>query len=144
MKKFLVLGSFAIAMLFPSTASACWDNTDLLVKKIKKLELTTDQLKDVFQYQKAHKDLITQCHQDGRGCGVHERAEKEFEKKAYGVLTDEQFEKATSRKRSEVETLRYENYRLAKQNKKLQRELDRLKKATADEADKAAPGQKKD
>ncbi len=134
MKKFLALGAIAFAMLFTPDATACWDNTDQIVKKIKQLDLTTEQLKDVFRYQKAHKDLITQCHRDGRGCGVHERAEKEFEKKAYGVLTDEQFEKVAKRKRTEVESLRYENHRLQKQNEKLQRELEKLKKAQAEKA----------
>ena len=129
MKKFLALGALAIAMVFPSTAEACWDNTDLLVKKMKKLDLTTEQLKDVFQYQKQHRDLITQCHKDGRGCSVHERAEKDFAKKAYGVLTDKQFEKVAKRKRTEVESLRYKNYKLEKDNAKLKREIERLKKA---------------
>jgi len=136
MKKFLALGALAIAMAFPSTASACWDNTDLLVKKMKKLELTTEQLKDVFQYQKVHRDLITQCHQDGRGCSTHERAEKDFAKKAYGVLTDKQFEKVAKRKRSEVESLRFKNYKLEKDNAKLKRQIDQMKKAKKAKAEK--------
>ena len=132
MKKALVLiGLMSMFSFAAGTAHACWDNTDKTIKKMKKLDLTTEQLKDVFQYQKSHRELITQCHRDGSGCAKHERAEVDFQKNAYGVLDDKQFQKATGRERNEVESLRFENYRLKKANEKLKKELALLKASKA-------------
>ena len=116
------------------SAPFCWDKTDKLIVKLKTLDLTTDQLKDVFQYQKAHRDLMAACHQDGRGCGVHEAAEIEFQKASIGVLTDEQFVKLEKRARNETEQLRYENYLLKKEIARLSAKLAEL------EAKQAAGG----
>lgn len=128
MKKLAILSSVALVVgMFASSASACWDNTDLLVKKLQKLELTTEQLKDVFQYQKQHRDFVTMCHSEGKGCRVHENHEVEFQKNAYGVLTDDQFQKVVGRERTEVEKLRFENYKLKKENERLKKQLEQAK-----------------
>jgi len=130
MKK--LLAAFAcVLMLGVSQASAsapwCHDNTDKLIVKLKKVDLTTDQLKDVFSFQKQHRDLISQSHSDGHGCSFHEKMEVTFEKQSIGVLTDEQFKKFKGRDRNETEGLRYENYLLKKEVQRMKKEMQALK-----------------
>ena len=127
-KKLFALAAF-VFVLSVSQASACYDNTDRLLVKLKKVDLTTEQLQDVFKYQKEHRDLIAASHHDGRGCAVHEHAEVDFEKRSIGVLTDEQFQEFTGRARTEAESLRYENYMLKKELERMKLELAELQAA---------------
>ena len=127
-KKLIALVAFVV-VLSVGQAFACYDNTDRLLVKLKKVDLTTEQLQDVFKYQKAHRDLIAASHEDGRGCSFHEHAEVDFEKASIGVLTDEQFEEFTGRARNEAESLRYENYLLKKELERMKLELAQLKAA---------------
>jgi len=131
MRKLCLLGAVLFGVLLvpnvDATAPFCWDKTDRLVVQLEKLDLTTEQLQDIFAFQEQHRDLMAACHEDGRGCGVHERAEVEFQKKSIGVLDDEQFEEHTGRKRTEAETLRYENHLLKKEIEALRAELAELK-----------------
>lgn len=129
-KKLFALAAFVLALSI-SQAYACYDNTDRLLVKLKKLDLTTEQLQDIFQYQKQHRDLMTATHKDGRGCRAHEKAEVDFEKASIGVLSDEQFEEFTGRERNEVEGLRYQNYLLKKEIARMQLELEKLRAAVA-------------
>ena len=105
----------------------CWDNTDTLIVKLKKLELNTEQLDDVFQYQREHRDLIAASHRDGRGCRFHEDHEVEFEKASIGVLTNDQFQQLKGRVRNETEGLRYDNYLLTKEVEQLKAQLEALR-----------------
>lgn len=105
----------------------CWDNTDTLIVKLKKLELTTEQLDDVFAYQREHRDLIASSHRDGRGCRFHENHEVEFEKASIGVLDDSQFQKLKGRQRNETEGLRYDKYLLTNQIEQLKAQLDAVR-----------------
>ena len=114
-----------------ATTPFCWDNTDKLIVKLKKLDLTTDQLKDVFAYQAEHRELMAASHEDGRGCRVHEDHEVVFQKRSIGVLTDEQFSKLKGRARNETETLRYESYLLEKEVARMEKELAALRKQLA-------------
>jgi len=123
----LVFGAVRVS----ATTPFCWDNTDKLIVKLKTLDLTTEQLKDVFAYQAEHRELMAASHRDGRGCGVHENHEVVFEKMSIGVLTDEQFQKLEGRARNETETLRYENYLLEKEVQRMEKELAALKKQLA-------------
>jgi len=119
----LVLGMFA------SATSACWDNSDELIAKLRKLDLTNDQLADVFRCQKDHKSVIKRAHEERLGCRYHERHDAVFQAQAIGVLTDDQFKKLRGRDRTEIETLQHENYLLRKEIDRLRRELrDREKK----------------
>lgn len=118
----------ATAFLFTSVAPsalACFDNSDQVVQRLKKLDLSTDQLKAIFAYQTEHRAVIQQSHRDGSGCLTHERHDSVFEKQAFGVLTDSQFKNQTGRVRSDDESLRYQNYLL-------KIEIDRLKAEIAD------------
>lgn len=130
MRKLFLLGAVLFGVLLApnldATSPYCWDKTDRLIVQLKKLDLNTEQLQDVFEFQKQHRDLMSACHEDGRGCGVHERAEVDFEKKSIGVLNDEQFKKHTGRKRTEAETLRYENHLLKKELAELKQQLAAL------------------
>ena len=128
MKKLVTLGVClaAIAIAAPS-AKACYDNTDKFITQLKKLDLTTEQLKDIFQFQKEHRALITTSHSEGKGCRVHEQHEVVFQTLAIGVLDDEQFQKQTGRERTELESLKYENYLLKKEIARLKMEIERLK-----------------
>lgn len=128
MLKKLLAVSAVLLVLGASDASAfCWDKTDDLIVKLKKLNLTTEQLKDVFQYQAQHRDLIASSHKDGRGCGTHEAMEVDFQKASIGVLTNDQFSKLQGRARTEAEGLRYDNYLLKKEVARLKAELEALK-----------------
>lgn len=122
----LFVGVAGVSALEP--APFCYDNTDKLIVKLKKLDLTTDQLKDVFAYQASHREFMSACHKEGRGCRAHEHAEVDFEKNSIGVLTDEQFKKFKGRTRNESEQLRYENYLLKKEIARLKAQLESLKK----------------
>jgi len=104
-------------------APFCYDNTDQLVVKLKKVQLTTEQLKDIFQYQQEHRDLIAACHADGRGCSLHEQAEVEFQKRSIGVLDDAQFKQFKGRVRDETEQLRYDNYLLRKEVERMEQQM---------------------
>ena len=120
-RKLLALCAFVLVLGVSEASAFCYDKTDNLIVKLKKLNLNTEQLKDIFEYQQDHKDLIVQSHSDGRGCRYHEKMEVEFEKASIGVLTDEQFEKYAGRERTETEALRYENYLLKKELARLER-----------------------
>ena len=123
----LALGCFFLAA--PAMATLmCWDNTDTTIAKLRKVELNTTQLADIFKYQKDHRDLVARAHTERLGCQIHEANEAEFEKKAVGVLDDGQFQKFAGRKRTEIETLRYENYLLKKEIEQLKKALEELKK----------------
>ena len=111
-----------------ATAPYCYDNTDKLIVKLKKLELTTEQLKDVFEYQQDHRDLIAHSHNGGGGCRVHEAAEVDFQKRAIGVLDDKQFQRFQGRARNENEQLRYDNYLLQKEVERMRKEMAALRK----------------
>lgn len=128
-RKLIALSVFVLALGVArvEAASFCWDNTDKLIVKLQKLDLKTDQLKDVFQYQAKHRDLIVSSHKDGRGCRFHEHAEVDFEKASIGVLTDEQFQKLSGRDRNETEGLRYSNYLLNKEIARMQLQLAELR-----------------
>ncbi len=124
-----LLASLLVVGLTQAEARApfCYDNTDKLVVKLKKVQLTTEQLKDIFQYQQEHRDLIAASHADGRGCTVHEHAELDFEKRSIGVLDDTQFKQLKGRVREEAEQLRYENYLLKKEVERMQQEMAALR-----------------
>jgi hypothetical protein len=132
MKKLLALCTFAI-LLGPLTSvdaanpTFCWDKTDQLIVKMKKVRLTNEQLIDVFAYQTEHRAVIKRAHSEDLGCRYHEDHQVDFQKSAFGVLTDEQFQKLNGRKRTEAEQLRYENYLLKKELEALKRELAELK-----------------
>ncbi len=129
MKKILAVLA-CVFVLGASNASAlspfCWDNTDKLLVKLKKVNLTTEQLKDVFAYQSEHRDLMARSHTEGLGCRVHENHEVMFEKQSIGVLTDKQFKSFKGRVRNEAEGLRYENYLLEKELQRMKKELEAL------------------
>ncbi len=128
-RKSLALSVFAVAFAFGGpSALACNDRTDLVVQKVRKADLTTEQLKSIFQYQKEHRDLITKAHAEGLGCSHHENRVVDFEKASFGVLTDEQFQKVAGRVRNDEEKLRYENYLLKMEIARLKQELEALKK----------------
>jgi hypothetical protein len=101
------------------------------VDKLKKVELTTVQLKEIFKLRNDHKAVVVRAHKEGLGCRYHENHEAVFEKQAVGVLNDEQFKKVEGRKRTKVESLTYENVQLKKKLAKLERELAQLKKLIA-------------
>ena len=73
MKKLLAVFA-CVLVLGVSQASAsapfCHDNTDKLIVQLKKVDLTTEQLKDVFVFQKQHREFVAQSHTDGRGLEV--------------------------------------------------------------------------
>lgn len=113
-------------------AVACWDNTDLFVTKLKKVNLTTEQMKELFDLQKQHRVVVKRAHKEGLGCKYHENHEKlVFEKQAVGVLNDEQFKKVQGRKRTKVESLTFENKQLKKKLAALEKRLAALEKALA-------------
>ena len=126
-RKLLAVAVFALVLGANQASAFCWDNTDELIVKLKRLQLNTEQLKDVFQYQQQHRDLITSSHTDGRGCRHHEAMEVQFQKASIGVLTDAQFQQLQGRERNETETLRYDNYLLKKELARLKKELEALK-----------------
>ncbi|MCB9898871.1 MAG: hypothetical protein H6825_12775 [Planctomycetes bacterium] len=136
MRKLLMLGAVLLAcfVVVPHVDAHpfCYDQTDKLIVKLKKVDLTTEQLKDVFQYQKEQRALIAACHEDGRGCAVHEKAELDFQKRSIGVLTDDQFQKFAGRERTEEEQLRYDNYLLKKEVERLNAELAAMKQQMAE------------
>jgi|GEM_PF-2808996 len=119
----LVIGLFAPAAL------ACWDNSDEFITKLKKVNLTTAQLKEIFVLRQQHKAVVVRAHKEGLGCRYHENHEQVFEKQAVGVLNDEQFKKAVGRKRTKVESLTYENKELKKKLAALEARLARLEAA---------------
>ena len=58
-KKIVLLSAFVLALgVVASNAVACWDNSDRIILQLKKLNLSTEQIKDVFLYQKEHKDVV--------------------------------------------------------------------------------------
>jgi len=129
-KRVLGLGvaALVIAVLSPA-AYACWDNSDMFVAKLKKVNLTTEQLKEVFELQKQHKAVVVRAHKEGLGCRYHENHDKVFEKQAVGILNDDQFKKAIGRKRTKVESLTYENKVLKKKLAEMEKRLARLEAA---------------
>jgi len=133
-----VLG-LAVAVLVAGfvapAAYACWDNSDLFVAKLKKVNLTTDQLKELFELKKQHKAVVVRAHKESLGCRYHENHERVFEKQAVGVLNDEQFKKAVGRKRTKVESLTYENKVLKKKLAEMEKRLARLEAALKAAAD---------
>ncbi|RKY20188.1 MAG: hypothetical protein DRQ55_08535 [Planctomycetota bacterium] len=127
LRKILAVAVFALVLGANQASAFCWDNTDELIVKLKRLQLNTEQLKDVFQYQQQHRELITSSHEDGLGCRHHEAMELNFEKASIGVLTDAQFKQLQGRERTEDEILRYDNYLLKKEVARLKKELLALK-----------------
>ena len=124
--------ALCVAIVAPA-AWACWDNSDLFVAKLKKANLTTEQLKEIFDLQKQHRAVVKRAHKEGLGCKYHENHEKRvFEVQAVGVLNDEQFKKVQGRKRTKVESLTYENKELKKKVAKLEARLAALEKALAE------------
>ncbi len=114
-KRILVLSLVGLALgVMAPKALACWDNTDEFVIKLKKVKLSTQQLKEIFAIQKQHKAVVVRAHKEGLGCRYHENHEAVFQKQAVGVLTDAQFKTAVGRKRTKVESLTYENVQLKK------------------------------
>ena len=58
-KRVLSLAVLSVSVaFFASEASACWDNSDGLILKLKRLDLNTDQLKEVFSFQKEHRAVV--------------------------------------------------------------------------------------
>jgi hypothetical protein len=100
-----------------------------VIKKLKKIDVTMNQMKDVFELQKKQRGEITKAHTEGLGCKYHEDKEVDFEKAAFGVLDDAQFEKLMGRERNEIERLRHDNYTLVKEIEKLKAELEALRAA---------------
>ena len=133
----LLVCACAIAVGFVAQdASACWDNSDRIILQLKKLDLNTEQLKEVFVFQKEHRDVIKRAHAESLGCRYHENHDAVFQKKAIGILTDAQFKKHTGRDRTKVESLQFKNRQLQKEIvrlkallKRLEAELARLKAA---------------
>ena len=123
----LAVLSMSVAF-FASEASACWDNSDGLILKLKRLDLNTDQLKDVFSFQKEHRAVVARAHSERLGCRYHENHDAVFEKKAIGVLNNVQFKKYTGRVRTKVEILEHENWRLQKEIAKLRALIEKLQK----------------
>ena len=137
-KRILVLSVVGLALgLLAPNASACWDNTDEFMLKLKKVKLTTQQLKEVFALQKQHKAIVVRAHKEGLGCRYHENHEAVFQKQAVGVLTDAQFKKATGRKRTKVESLTYENVQLKKKLAAMEKRLALLEAALKAQQDAA-------
>jgi len=126
----VVVSAVIVAISAPS-AFACHDRTDKTVVQLRQADLSTEQLKAIFELQKEHKDLITKSHAEGLGCSVHENHQAVFEKAAFGVLKDDQFQKVMGRERNEEEKLRYENYLLKQEIARLKAELDKLAAAAA-------------
>ena len=130
-------GLLVFVLVAAPAALACYDNTDLFVKKLKKVDLTTAQLKEIFELQQQHRAVVQRAHKEGLGCKYHENHEKMvFEKQAVGVLTDEQFKKVQGRARTKVESLTYENKQLKKKIAKMEKELAELKKLLVAKAEK--------
>jgi hypothetical protein len=129
---FVFAGAAVLFVVAVSPAMACHDRTDKTVVQLRQADLTTEQLKAIFEYQKEHKDLITKSHQEGLGCSVHENHQAVFEKAAFGVLKDEQFKKVVGRERTEAEALRYENYLLKQEVTRLKAEIEAKAKAAAE------------
>ena len=109
---------------------------DRIILQLKKLDLNTEQLTNVFLYQKEHKDVVVRAHKEGLGCRYHENHDAVFEKKAVGVLTGTQFKKHTGRERTKIESLQYDTRlqtkeiaKLKEMIKKLEAELAKLKSA---------------
>jgi predicted RNase H-like nuclease (RuvC/YqgF family) len=124
----LAVVTLSIGLLAPAVY-ACWDNSDLFVAKLKKVDLTTEQLKELFDLREQHKAVVVRAHTENLGCSYHENHEKVFEKQAVGVLNDKQFEKAVGRKRTEVESLTYENKELKKRLAEMEKRLALLEAA---------------
>ena len=128
MRKSVVVACAAVLVLgfVAHDAAACWDNSDGVIMSLKKLKLTTDQLKDIFKYQEEHREVIVRAHKEGLGCRYHENHDAVFEKTAIGVLTNAQFKKHTGRTRSKVESLEHTNWELRKKIERLEKKLKEL------------------
>lgn len=143
-KRILVVVAFGLVVGWMAPqAVACWDNTDLFVVKLKKLNLSTEQLKDVFVYQKQHRAVVVRAHRERLGCKYHEDHEAVFQKQAIGVLTDAQFKKHTGRVRTKVESLEYENRLLKKKIEKMEKRIQALEKQLEEAKKRAAEQAKK-
>ena len=127
MKLTVLVCAFVLAVgVIAPDASACWDNTDQVVLKLKKLNLNTEQLKDIFVYQKQHREVVVRAHREGLGCRYHENHDVVFEKQAVGVLTNTQFKQHTGRVRTKVEGLQHDNRVLRKRVDRLEKRLKEL------------------
>lgn len=127
MSKRITYLALFVALAAPA-ALACWDNSDQFVTKLKKAELTTGQLKEIFSLQKQLRTVVARAHTEGLGCKYHENHEKlVFEKQAVGVLNDDQFKKVVGRKRTKIESLTFENAELKKRLAKMEKQLAELK-----------------
>lgn len=118
--------ALALLLVAVPDASACWDNTDQVVIKLKKLDLNTEQLKEIFVFHKQHREVVKRAHKEGLGCKYHENHDAVFEKQAVGVLDNAQFKKHTGRDRTKVESLEYDNRQLKKKIAKLEKRLKEL------------------
>lgn len=133
MKTLIALGALSLALAFGTADAAttpgpfCWDKTDKVIIQLKKVDLTNDQLRQLIVYQKEHRAVIKDAHSNGHTCRMHEDHHVEFERSAFGVLSDEQFEKAKGRARTEVESLRHENYELQQELAAMRKELAALR-----------------
>lgn len=136
------MAAVALVAAAPSL-TACYDNTDQMVVRLRKLDLSTDQMKSVFAFQNEHRDFVKKSHSDRAGCLAHERHDLVFEKQAIGVLTDAQFKTYTGRVRSESETLTYQNYLLKTEIERLKAEIAALKAQAAQTKSLPAPATEK-
>ena len=124
--KYLAILSLVVAgaILFCSVdnASACHDNWDKVIVKLKALDLTKVQMDQIFGMQKDLARLRAEDHRKGFSCSKHEVHVKAYEQTAIGLLDGKQFKKYTGRNRTEVEQLR-------KEVRELKAEVAELKKA---------------
>ena len=142
-KRILVLSLVGLALgVMAPKASACWDNTDEFVIKLKKVKLSTNQLKEIFVFQKQHKAIVVRSHKEGLGCRYHENHEAVFQKQAVGVLTDAQFKTAVGRKRTKVESLTFEHDQLKKKLAAMQKRLAQLEALLKKQLEAASKKQK--
>lgn len=130
------LGALAFVLCAAAPAAkACDDDSDQVVSKLSKLNLSTEQLKTVVAYQNDHRAFIRKAHTEGLGCRAHESNVAVFEKQAIGILNDAQFKSYAGRERNEMESLRYQNHLLAAEVERLKAEVAKLK---AEKGTKAA------
>ncbi|MCZ6690375.1 MAG: hypothetical protein O7H41_12290 [Planctomycetota bacterium] len=131
--KYLVILSLVVTggILFCSLddASACHDNWDEIIVKLKAVDLTKVQMDQVFGMQKDLARLRSEDHRKGFSCSRHEVHVKAYEQTAIGLLDGNQFKKYTGRSRTEVEKLRKEVGELKAEVAELKKAIQELKAA---------------